>query len=552
MRRGARHADSDAANPPIVVSLEEFVRAVTELGLANAAELKALTVDSTAGVARLVRRLINAGKLTRYQAAALCQNKGRSLLIGNYLILDQLGQGGVGSVFKARHRQAGCVGALKILPAALASDQNAVTRVRRDLEAIGQLNHPNLVAVFDADLDGGVPFIVMEYVAGRDLGQIVRERGPMQANSAIECLIQAARGLAAAHAQGVWHHRIKPSKLRVDKKDRTLRVTGVGLARIIEPRKPITRDTGGRLTGSGTDAWTSGYLAPEQAQGSQAVDHRADIYSLGCTLYFLLTGEEPFPGETTPTRLAARVECPTPALRTIRPDVPAMLEAAYLKMVAKRPEERPSSMTEVIALLEASKTAIAANDGLASAPGVSPRELLAFNERALKKADPRGSKPDPSVFARARQQDGLWFDPDLDLEDVVRDAKPEAPPLELPPELWSPISRRPLPARLEMAGSRRRSNSGGLAVIAVLATATVTALFLSFYLFSGSRSGKNTVERKGGNVAADGKDRSGIAVAAQRAPRRRPPAPVPIERPGPGLHHPRAARRWFPARAARR
>jgi len=331
---GARHADRDAANPSIVVSLEEFGCAVTELGLASAAELKALTVDPAAGVAGLSRRLINAGKLTRHQAAALCQNKTRSLLIGNYLILDELGRGGIGSVFKARHRQVGCVGALKILPAALASDQNAVMRVRRDLEAAGQLNHPNLVAAFDADLDGGVPFIVMDYVAGRDLGQIVRERGPMQANFAIECLIHAARGLAAAHAQGICHHHIKPGKLMLDKKARTLRVTGVGLARIIEPSKPITRDTGGRLTGSGTDTGTPGYLAPEQAQGSQAVDHRADIYSLGCTLYFLLTGEEPFPGETAPTRLTARVERPTPPLRTTRPDVPAVLEAAYLKMVA--------------------------------------------------------------------------------------------------------------------------------------------------------------------------------------------------------------------------
>jgi serine/threonine protein kinase/regulation of enolase protein 1 (concanavalin A-like superfamily) len=516
---GARHADNDVANASIVVSLDEFVRAVTELDLATAAELKTLTVDPAAGVAGLSRRLINAGKLTRHQAAALCQNKSRSLLIGNYLILDELGPGGIGPVFKARHRQLGSVGALKTLPAALARDQNAVMRVRRDLEAAGQLNHPNLVAAFDADLDGGVPFIVMDHVAGRDLGLIVRERGPMQANLAIECLIQAARGLAAAHAQGICHHHIKPSKLMLDKKAGAVRVTGVGLAAIIEPVKPITRDTRVRQTGSGTGMGTPDYLAPEQAQGSQGGDHRADIYSLGCTLYFLLTGEQPFPGETAQTRLTARVERPTPPLRTTRPDVPAVLEAAYLKMVAKRPDERPSSMTEVIALLEASKTAIAANDARGSAPGKSPRELLASSEKSLKQAGPRGSKPDPSVFARPGQQEGLWFDPDLDLEDLVTDARPEAPPIELPAALRPPISRQPLPARLEMTGSRRRSNGTGLALIAILAIAAVTALFFSFHLFSGSRSGNNTADRAGGNVAADVKDRSGIAVAAQPAPK---------------------------------
>jgi serine/threonine protein kinase len=515
---GAPRADSDDANPSIVISLEEFVRAVTELGLASAAELSALSVDSAEGVAGLSRRLKSAGKLTRHQAAALCQNKSGSLLIGNYLILDELGQGGIGSVFKARHRQVGCVGALKILPAPLARDQDAVTRVRRDLEAVGQLNHPNLVAAFDADLNGGVPFIVTEYVAGLDLGQIVRERGPMQANLAVECMIQAARGLAAGHAQRIWHLHIKPSKLRLDKKNRTLRVTGMGLARIIEPRKPITRDSGGRLTGSGTDFGTPGYLAPEQVQGSQGVDHRADIYSLGRSLYFLLTGEDPFPAETAPWRLTSRVECSEPPLCTARPDVPAVLESTYLKMVAIRPDERPSSMTETIALLEAAKTAIAANDGRGSAPGTSPRELAAFNERSLKKAEPRGSRPDPSVFARPRRHEGSCFDPDLELGDVVTDARPEAPPFELPPALRPPISRRPLPARLEMAGSRRRSNRGGLAVIAILASAASIALVLSFHLFSGSRSGNNTAVREGGKVAADATDRPGIAIGAQSAP----------------------------------
>ena len=309
----ARQANSESSYAPIAVSLEEFARAVTELGLASSAELEAINVDPAAGVAGLSRRLINAGKLTNYQVAALCQNKSRSLLVGNYVILDELGKRESGSVFKARHREAGCTGALKILPSALASDQNAPIRVRRDLQAIGELNHPNLVAAFDTGIDGSIPFIVMDYVAGRDLGQIVRERRPMQAAVAIELVIQAARGLAAAQAQGVFHHHIDPGKLRLDKKTRTLRVTGVGLAPTNERISPLTRSTGDRLTGSAAEMGTAAFLAPEQVQGMQGVDHRADIYSLGCTLYFLLIGQVPFSEETA---LTARVKRPAPRLST--------------------------------------------------------------------------------------------------------------------------------------------------------------------------------------------------------------------------------------------
>ena len=171
---GARHAGSFLADSSIVLSLEEFVRAVTEFDIADVAELQALAADPVAGVLGLSRRLVNAGKLTPYQAAALSQ----TLLIGNYLILDMLGQGGIGSAFRARHRQSGRVGALKVVPATLARQRNAVMRLRRDLEAVARLDHANLVAPIDVAFDRGVPFIVMDYVSGRDLDQIVRSADP--------------------------------------------------------------------------------------------------------------------------------------------------------------------------------------------------------------------------------------------------------------------------------------------------------------------------------------------------------------------------------------
>jgi serine/threonine protein kinase len=507
----ARQANSESAYASIVVSLEEFARAVIELGLASAAELEALNVDPSAGVAGLSRRLINAGKLTNYQVAALCQNKSRSLLVGNYVILDELGKLGSGLVFKARHREAGFTGALNIFPFALANDRNELIRVHRQLQAIGQLNHPNLVAAFETDIEGSIPFVVMDYVAGRDLGQIVRERGPMQAAAAIELVIQAARGLAAAHAQGIFHHHINPSKLRLDKKTRTLRVTGMGLVRTNERISPLTCSTADRLPESATEMGRATFLAPEQVQGMQGVDHRADIYSLGCTLYFLLLGQEPFPEETA---LSAHALRPAPRLSAIWSDVPRELETAYLKMVAWRPEERPRSMMEMIALVEGAKTAIAASNVRGYEPEKSPQELRALSEKALKKARAGGRNPDPSVFAARPRHDGAWIDPDLALGDVVDGVRAETALKELPAALRPPIARRPLPARLEMTGSRRRSQYGGLVVIGLLAIAAVTAVLFPYHLFSDSGTGKNDASREG-NKAAAGKDRTGNGVAAQ-------------------------------------
>ena len=278
----------------------------------------------------LSRTLVQAGKLTPYQAAAIYQKKSRGLLIGNYLILDKLGQGGMGMVFKARHRRLGRVGALKILPPSFARDRQAVMRFRREVEAAGRLKHPNVVAAVDADEDRGVHFLVMEYVEGRDLDRVVRDRGPMPVAQAIDCMIQAARGLEAAHAQGIVHRDIKPGNLMLDAAG-TVRVLDLGLARIVDAANPFGKTAGGRLTESGMYMGTVDFMAPEQAEDSRRVDHRADIYGLGCTLYYLLTGRTPFDGATVLKRLMAHLEQPAPSLRA---------EAARSAREARRPSTR--------------------------------------------------------------------------------------------------------------------------------------------------------------------------------------------------------------------
>src|SRR5262249_24897172 len=190
-----------ASSPRGVASYHEFADTLVEIGLIDAAELERYTADSAEGVLGLSRALVKAGKLTSYQAAAVYQRKSRGLLIGNYLILDKLGRGGMGMVFKARHRTLGRVGALKILPPSFTRDRSVVRRFRREFEAAGRLRHPNLVAAFEADEDRGVHFLVMDYVQGINLDRLVAEHGPVPVAEAADYLIQSARGLQAAPTQ---------------------------------------------------------------------------------------------------------------------------------------------------------------------------------------------------------------------------------------------------------------------------------------------------------------------------------------------------------------
>ncbi len=156
----------------------------------------------------------------------------------------------MGVVFKAKQRTTGKIVALKILPPSFARDQQAVSRFKREIEAAGRLNHPNIVAALDADEDRGVHFLVLEYVEGRDLDRVVRANGPMPVKQAVECVIQAARGLEAAHAQGIVHRDIKPGNLMLDAAG-NVRVLDLGLARIVEAANPFGQSAGNRLTQSG-------------------------------------------------------------------------------------------------------------------------------------------------------------------------------------------------------------------------------------------------------------------------------------------------------------
>ena len=273
-------------------------------------------------------------------------------VFGEYILLDQLGSGRMGQVFKAKHRTLGRVVALKTLsPEAMRSSQ-AVARFRRKVKILARLDHPNLVTAYDAGERDGTHYLIMEYVDGQDLAAMVKQYGPLPVGHAVNYIMQAAAGLGYAHAQGIYHRNVKPSNLLVNKQG-VVKVIGLGLARVDFAALPADASMGPELTAVGRVMGTSDYMAPEQAVDSRQVDHRADVYSLGCTLCALLTGRPPYPAKSAVRKILAHRDHPIPSLRALRPDVSTALDAVFQKMLAKRREDRQQSMNELIAALQA-------------------------------------------------------------------------------------------------------------------------------------------------------------------------------------------------------
>ena len=276
--------------------------------------------------------------------------RGRHRTLGEYDLLEELGGGGMGRVFKATHRKMNRTVAVKLLPESLVQSPESVERFRREIQALARLSHPHIVAVHDAGAADGTHYYVMDWIDGEDLARLVKEHGPMPVEQALDCIVQAARGLEYAHAAGVVHRDVKPSNLIVDR-DGTVKILDLGIARF-QPATEAADD----LTKTGCVLGTVDYMPPEQALNTRRADHRADVYSLGCTLYFLLTGQPMFGGDTVMERLVAHREHPVPSLRKACPAVPEWLDRVFRKMVAKKPEDRYQSAAALISDLR-SRTA---------------------------------------------------------------------------------------------------------------------------------------------------------------------------------------------------
>jgi serine/threonine protein kinase len=349
-------------------SLVESIRA---LGLFEPARMERLSQDLAERFAQprdLGRELLQLEWLTAFQVNQLLQGKGQQLLLGPYVLLQRLGAGGMGEVFKARHVRLQRIAALKVIGRQRLGQGPAVERFRREAEAAAQLSHPNIVAVHDAGEEGDRHYLAMEYIDGIDLGRLIQETGPLPVALACDFIRQATLGLHAAHELGFVHRDIKPANLLVAPRGgmagrqagaicnlerfhgATIKILDMGLVRLQPERIEATEMA---LTQKGIVLGTMDYLAPEQARNSHRVDRRADLYALGCTLYHLLAGQPPFAGGLPLDKLLRHQTEEPPALGRTRPDAPAALQAIVARLLAKRPEDRPGGADELaLALVE--------------------------------------------------------------------------------------------------------------------------------------------------------------------------------------------------------
>ncbi|MBI3866494.1 MAG: serine/threonine protein kinase, partial [Planctomycetia bacterium] len=382
--------------------VDEFLRNLEKSNLLNAEQWAAARREIAA--AQVVRRdghgagasavgradgprelavwLVEKRFVTRWQADMLLAGK-KAFFLGKYRLLDCIGTGGMGAVFKALHVDMGRTVAVKILSAEVMKNRHAVARFRQEIQAVAALDDPHIVAAYDAGNERGTNYLVMEYVEGHDLGHLVKHNSPLPIPWACDCVRQAALGLQHAHEQGMVHRDIKPTNLLVTKDDEgrpLTKILDLGLARFVsemvlpESVQPVPGNGDGSLTQIGEFLGTPDYIAPEQAHDTRAADIRSDIFSLGCTLFRLLTAELPFGGESVLEKLEAREKTAARRVRDLRPDVPAELEVVVARMLARDPRERYQTPREVAQALApfTGKAVSLPRPALRPAPTVAP------------------------------------------------------------------------------------------------------------------------------------------------------------------------------------
>jgi serine/threonine protein kinase len=295
---------------------------------------------------KLADLMIEAGLITRWQADKLLAGKHKGFRIKQYKLLGQIGKGGMSSVYLAEHELMRRRVAIKVLPQNRVSDSSYLERFRLEARAVAKLDDPNIVRAYDIDNEGNIHYIVMEYVDGQDLHQTVVAQGPLGYDMAADYIAQVANGLQHAHEMGLVHRDIKPANCLLDRHG-VVKLLDLGLAK-------LTEDDQASLTMANEEnvLGTADYLAPEQALNSHQADSRSDIYSLGCTLYFLLTGSPPFPEGSISERLLKHQTARPESIFKARPDAPPSLVDVCETMMAKKPDDRFQSAGEVSAHLK--------------------------------------------------------------------------------------------------------------------------------------------------------------------------------------------------------
>lgn len=338
-----------------MVTNREFFKLLGESNLLGRVMFAVARKTRGDDVGAIAAKLVRKGLLTEWQAQQLIAGK-NAFLLGRYKLLDKIGEGGMGTVFKAEHVTTKRIAALKVIVSKLQDKPAALNRFRREMQAIAALDHPNIVRAYDADTIESISYLVMEYVDGSDLEKWIAEFGRLPIDWSCECIKQAALGLEHAHETGLVHRDLKPSNLLVVGESTSIRpkvkILDLGLARFVDIEEDERLEGGDNepahvaedgvtvLTEIGHVLGTADYISPEQFRFARDADIRSDIYSLGCTLFQMITGEPVYPDKDPTARLHAKITVDTRPCSTVRDEVPPELDRIIATMLARDPDDR--------------------------------------------------------------------------------------------------------------------------------------------------------------------------------------------------------------------
>jgi len=345
--------------PTAPATAKDLVALIVRSRLVGADELKGAVghlqpSGSDASDLEIVRRtLINGKFLTEYQAALLMRGHADGFFVGPYRILELIAKGRFAGVYKARH-ESGQTVAIKVLPASKAKDPEVLARFKREARLLTRLDHPNVVRAFHVGEADGKHYLVLEYLEGDTLAEVLAKRKRLPPVEAVRVVHQALLGLQHIHEKGMIHRDLEPANLMLvgDEASPTVKILDIGLGKaVFDEREKSTVDDPSRLTTDGVLVGTPDYLAPEQARSAKSADIRADIYSLGCVLYHALTGQPPFPDKLVLGTVMRHATEPPRALSDFLPDVPAGLQSVMNWMLAKDPSQRYATPEKAAAAL---------------------------------------------------------------------------------------------------------------------------------------------------------------------------------------------------------
>jgi serine/threonine-protein kinase len=349
----------EAKEPTIAMTAQaysKFLQGLHDSKALNSDQFRALCEHAESGPSDaryLGQELLRRGWMTPYQINQVNRGQARLLTLGPYLLLERLGRGGMGEVLKARHVRLCRLAALKVVRADRRANRRAFARFEREMQTAARLDHPHIVHAYDAEILGDTLYLAMQYLEGTDLKRLVQSKGPLPVAAACEYARQTACGLQHAFERRVVHRDVKPSNLFLTARGQVIKILDMGLARI--------EDDDGGLTQPNMKLGTADFLSPEQIRDARTADVRSDLYGLGCTLYYLLTGLPPFSEGTSVQRMLAHLKEEAQPVEVRRPDVPADLASLVRKLMAKRPKDRcqtPADVAQNLAdLLESGKAA---------------------------------------------------------------------------------------------------------------------------------------------------------------------------------------------------